>query len=264
MPRRIVLHMGFHKTGTSSVQATLRANRKALKSAVAIRLKGQMKELMSATRGYSTYRDRWSLSKVSRRFDALLEGLPDMPHRTLILSAEELAGHMPGRGELRDYFAAPILAQCYVERAAKAFPQAEVLLYLSTRAPESWLRSAWAEHVKSSSMTLDFADFAAQYQSGSDLDAALAALRAASPCTVHATALEDCRDLPLGPTDPLLDLCDIPLELRHTLVPVAAENLALGPDVTQALLVANRTHTDKTKRSAAKRAILEAFESNTL
>ena len=31
MPRRIILHAGFHKTGTSSIQATLRENRVALK-----------------------------------------------------------------------------------------------------------------------------------------------------------------------------------------------------------------------------------------
>ncbi|MDG1067679.1 MAG: hypothetical protein P8P40_04770, partial [Sulfitobacter sp.] len=100
MPRKIVIHAGFHKTGTSTVQAVLRANRKALMPALAIRLKGQMQELMSATRGYSTYGTDEALDKVSRRFDALLAELPGMPRRTLLLSAGELAGHMPGRGPL--------------------------------------------------------------------------------------------------------------------------------------------------------------------
>ena len=83
MPRKIVIHAGFHKTGTSSVQAVLRANRKALMPSVAIRLKGQMQELMHATRGYSTYGTENALEKVRLRFDALLADLPGMPRRTL-------------------------------------------------------------------------------------------------------------------------------------------------------------------------------------
>ena len=43
MPARIVLHTGFHKTGTSTVQAFLRTNRKALLPVLAIRLKGKFR-----------------------------------------------------------------------------------------------------------------------------------------------------------------------------------------------------------------------------
>jgi hypothetical protein len=50
MPRRVILHAGFHKTGTTSVQEFLRANRSALKKHVAIRLKPQMRDLIHAAR----------------------------------------------------------------------------------------------------------------------------------------------------------------------------------------------------------------------
>lgn len=260
MPRRIILHAGFHKTGTSSVQATLKANRPKLKPVLAIRLKGQMTDLMHATRGYSTYRDAWSLRKAASRFEGLLKALPSMPRRTLLLSAEELCGHMPGRGDLRDYSAAPKMLARFVEIAQKAYPKAECLIYLSTRAPEPWLKSAWAEHVKSSSMTLDYAEFSKTYRDGADLALAVEAVQRAVPCPLHHHALEDCKDLPLGPADPLLDLCDIPPELRATLASAKDQNKALPHDVTLALLDANRAYTDKDARSAAKRAILVAAE----
>ncbi|HAC50653.1 MAG TPA: hypothetical protein DCE85_15435, partial [Sulfitobacter sp.] len=81
MPRRIILHPGFHKTGTSSLQATLRANRTALKPHVALRLRWHMKDLLHATRGYSTWRDPLTLLKAEHRFETLLDGLPQMPRR---------------------------------------------------------------------------------------------------------------------------------------------------------------------------------------
>lgn len=256
MPRKIVIHAGFHKTGTSSVQALLRANRKALMPALAIRLKGQMQELMHATRGYSTFGSEDALDKVSRRFDALLADLPGMPRRTLLLSAEELSGHMPGRGALADYRAAPVLMYLYWQRARAAFPETPVVFCFGTRAGADWERSAWAEHVKSSGMTLDFTDFAAQYPAAQDLDSIVSEVRRRVPAPVHSFALEDCTKLPLGPADPVLDLCDIPTELRAELTAEPPQNTRLDAETLAALLDINRTHRDTDARNAAKAALL--------
>ncbi len=256
MPRRIVLHAGFHKTGTSSVQAVLRANRKALMPALAIRLKGQMQELMHATRAYATLGSDDALDKVRARFDGLLSDLPGMPRRTLLLSAEELSGHMPGRGPLKTYDAAPVLMYLYWQQLQARFPSAPVVFCFSTRAPDDWLQSAWAEHVTSSAMTLDFDAFRARYPDASGLDRIVAAVRARVPAAVHDFALEDCARLPLGPADPVLDLCDIPADLRARLVAQPRQNVRRDDAVLAALLEVNRTHKDPETRGAAKRAIL--------
>jgi hypothetical protein len=255
MPRRIVLHAGFHKTGTSTTQAILRQNRVALKKQLALRLRWQMPELIHATRGYSTWRDPLTMLKVQDRFEALMDGLPGMPRRVLVISAEELAGHMPGRGELADYSAAPELLYAFWQIMHRRHPEAEILLYLSTRAPEPWLASAWAEHVRESGMTLDFDAFRDRYAPAARLDDMVAEIASRVPCPVRFAALEDCRDRPLGPADPLLDLCDIPLSVRAGLVPVAPVNQRLADDVLAAMLDANRTHKGAEARNAAKRAI---------
>ncbi len=256
MPRKIVIHAGFHKTGTSTVQQVLRSNRKILMPALALRLKGQMVELMHATRGYSTYGTDEALDKVSRRFDALLAGLPGMPRRTLLLSAEELSGHMPGRGPLASYAAAPVLMYLFWERAKAAFPQAPVVFCFSTRGPEAWMRSAWAEHVKSSSMTLDFGEFRARYPDAPALDDIVQEVTSRVPAPVHSFQLEECATLPLGPADPVLDLCDIPDEIYKNLKPQPPQNTRLSDAILAELLVANRTHSDVQARNAAKQAIL--------
>ncbi|MEH6645170.1 hypothetical protein [Sulfitobacter sp.] len=256
MPRKIVIHAGFHKTGTSSVQAVLRANRKALMPAVAIRLKGQMQELMHATRGYSTFGNEDALNKVSHRFDALLADLPGMPRRTLLLSAEELSGHMPGRGALGDYSAAPVLMYLYWQRAQAAFPETPMVFCFGTRAPADWRRSAWAEHVKSSAMALDYASFSAQYPDAHDLDGIVNEVRRRVPAPVNSFALDNCAELPLGPADPVLDLCDVPADLRATLTAQPPQNTRLDDDTLAALLEINRTHRDTDARNAAKAALL--------
>jgi hypothetical protein len=256
MPRKIVIHAGFHKTGTSTVQAVLRANRKLLMPALAIRLKGQMQELMHATRGYSTYGTEDELDKVSHRFDTLLAGLPGMPRRTLLLSAEELSGHMPGRGALADYSAAPVLMYLFWERAKAAFPKTPVNFIFATRNSANWQRSAWAEHVKSSGMTLEYADYVARYAQASDLTQILRDVTSRVPAPILSYALEDCASLPLGPADPVLDLCDIPPEIRTTLKPQPPQNTRLSEDTLAALLQINRTHKDTDARNDAKAALL--------
>ncbi|WP_298858400.1 hypothetical protein [uncultured Sulfitobacter sp.] len=256
MPRRIVVHAGFHKTGTSTVQAVLRANRKTLMPALAIRLKGQMKELVSATRGYSTYGTADALEKVSSRFDALLDDLPGMPRRTLLLSAEELSGHMPGRGPLAEYSAAPILMYQFWQRAQAKFPKTPIVFCFATREPDTWLRSAWAEHVKSSGMTLDFTEYAVRYSQASNLAAIVGEVRRRVPAPVHSYALEDCANLPLGPADPVLDLCDLPDDIRSTLAPQPPQNTRLSEEMLDALLAINRAHSDTDARNAAKAKLL--------
>lgn len=256
MPRRIIIHAGFHKTGTSSLQATLRENRVAMKQQVALRLRWHMKDLVAATRGYSTWRDPLTMIKVQHRFGTMMNALPGMPRRTLIISAEELAGHLPGRGDLADYSAAPVLLYAFWEIARARYPNAEILIYLSTRAPEAWLASAYWEHVKASNMTMDFAEFAQTYRKAADLDGMVAEVASRVPVPVHHAALENAIALPLGPASPLLDLVGLPAEVLRTLVPVPPANERFGDDVLAALLAINRTQNDPDKRRTAKRQIL--------
>lgn len=256
MPHRVIIHAGFHKTGTSTVQTTLRENRVALKKHIALRLRWHMKDIVAAARGYAHDHDPLTLIKLQTRFGKMMNDLPGMPRRTLVISAEELTGHLPGRGQTLDYSAAPVLLYAYWEIAQARFPRAEILIYLSTRATKPWLASAHWEHVRSSDMTLELPEFCDRYQKVADLTATVAEITDRLPTPVHSTALEDCADLPLGPTDPLLDLCDIPAALRATLVPVPKTNQRPGPEVLAAMLEVNRTVQDTEQRKAAKEAIL--------
>jgi hypothetical protein len=256
MPRRIILHTGFHKTGTTSITTTLRANRAALKTQVAMRLPPQMRELISATRGYSTWRDPLTLMKAENRFHNLLDALPSMPRRTLIITSEELGGHLPGRGDLMDYSAMPVILYSFWTIAREKFPQAGIEIYLSTRNQADWLVSAYWQHVKSSSMTLDLQAFLEKFHGAGDLTYMVNEIASRVPCPVHHCALEDSKHRLLGPVEPLLDLCEISQTVRDTLQAAPAENIRPDMATLLDLLDVNRTVKDPEKRIATKKAIL--------
>lgn len=263
MPRRVVIHAGFHKTGTSTVQQVLRANRPQLKPHLRSLLKGQMQDTISAARGFSTWRDPLSLTKFGNRLTTALTTIPPMPNRVLCLSAEELSGHLPGRGDLRDYSAAAPLAVEMARVVIAEFPGTELVFFYSTRHPDAWLRSAYWEHVRSSSLTMGWDDYAETYAASADLDSAVDSVAAALPCAVHRARLEDSALRPGGPAAPLLDLCDVPpAELAALTLPPPV-NERRDPAILLALLAANRDYTDRDTRTAAKQAILRAAQENT-
>ncbi len=254
-PRAIVIHAGFHKTGTSTIQTTLRKNRALLKPHIAMRLKPRMKELLHATRGYSTWRDPLSLLKAERRFANLLKGLPGMPRRVLCLSAEELSGHMPGRGELRNYSAAPILMERFVQICTRQFPGTPVSICFGVRQAEAWLASAWAEHVTNSSLSLDRDAFCAEYASAGDFAGIVDAVAEQSGADVHRFHLEEHS---ANPAAPLLALCGVPAEVQGALSLPDRVNTRLPDAVLLDLLGANRAYDDRAARKAAKHKILKA------
>lgn len=258
MPRRIIIHGGFHLTGADAIQHVLRDNRVAMKKQTALRLTWHLKDLLPACRNYSATRDPAALAQAQARFDTLMTDLPGMPRRTLILSAEDLAGHPPGHPMTEDYTAAPVLFYAFWESAKKHFPAADIQFYLSTRKPDAWLAAAYAHHIETSDMTLGFDAYQELCNNAADLNSMVSEIASRVPAPVHHCALEACKDLPLGAADPLLDLCALPVTLRMTLTSPPAPRAEMPADVLAALLDANRTHADPSTRDTTKEAIRRA------
>lgn len=261
--RPLIIHAGFHKTGTTTVQRTLRDNRDALKPYCNIHLKWKIRDLVHATRGYSTYRDPLTLAKVSMRADEYWEAQPTFKSRSLILSAEELAGHMPGREDVPDYRPAIQNLREIVDSATRRFAKADLLpdikVAMTTRQPDTWLISAYWEHVKSSRMTVSLDEFKARVSPIADPRPLLKELaEALDPVPVIPLALEHWQSLPLGLAAPLLDLAEVPPKVRDSLVPLPSQNTRLPQSVLDELLDLNRKIGDREARNAAKRAVMDA------
>ena len=257
---RILVHAGFHKTGTTTVQRTLRTNRPALKSRLVIALPWKLRPLLHAARAYSVYGDPLALAKFTHRAENFVAELPPLSRRDLILCSEELSGHLPGRGGIPDYRATVPLMQELTQALLRRYPEADLSVVYSTRKPERWLESAFWEQVKSSNQTLSLVAFCKQYADAADFGSVLDQIRASiAPARVKTFSLEDCSTARLGPAEPLLTLAGIPQSTLAELTLVEPANTRLPQKVLDHLLLLNRTIEDSPSRTAAKRAYLDSL-----
>ncbi|AVO36844.1 hypothetical protein [Pukyongiella litopenaei] len=254
---RLVVHAGFHKTGTTTVQKTLRANAPVLKPHLRVFLRPRMVALCEAARAWSVSHGALDMALFRYELAELAQGWSRRDARPVLLASEDLAGHMPGRRGLTAYDATPALMKALAETVAQIHPGADIRFFFSTRAPAPWLASCHAQHLRAVRMVLDAETYADRYRASAGLDAVIDAVaQAVAPAPVLRRALEDSAGQALGPLAPLLDLCGLPDPVRDRLAPQPAANRRHDPAILLALLAANRDHADPDALRAAKRAIL--------
>ncbi|WP_088622158.1 hypothetical protein [Oceanicola sp. 22II-s10i] len=239
---RLIVHAGFHKTGTTSVQQTLDANRAALAPALRVMLKDDMKGMTEAARAYSRTQDEveWALYLYETR--AVFEALDPTDPRPVLMSSEDLSGHMPFRHALPDYGAAPRLVRGLAEVAEAVHPGARIEFVFTTRAATPWVRSCWAQHVRAVQFTEDLDTYTARALPHADLDRMTDRIAdAVLSHAVHRKRLEDVGDMPLGPLDPLLDIVGLPAEVRAAVQPQPRANPSMPEEVLRRLLKLNRS-----------------------
>jgi len=121
---RIVIHASFHKTGTSTLQAWLGAARGPLRPHAKIVPARGMQALLHACRACSTLPEPKSPAKVAARAEAFARGIAGLKGRALILSAEALSGHPPGRPGIDSCAAGFALPAELTAALARRFPRA--------------------------------------------------------------------------------------------------------------------------------------------
>lgn len=255
---RIILHAGFHKTGTSSLQAILARHRAALLPHARLVLHDEMADALKRATRFAVGGDPFDLAGFNAAFVALCERLATEGHETLILSCEGLSGRTPGKKGITDYRAAVPLAQAMSDCVEAVFgPQADQQFLYTTRAAESWLYSAWRHNLWGYRVTEDFETFRAACAQAADFPAIVAALTDALPrATLTAVALEEVRDAPAGPAEAVLRLLDLPADLRAAIRDIGVRNEGRSPELSAELLALNRSTLTDTEVKAAKAALL--------
>lgn len=159
--RRLIVHPGVQKTGSTAVQRHLRRNEAALSRHLVLRTpeeRSAMRPLGRAAIAFSLAPCAPAEAGLRQAFRAVLDGLPPngLP---VLLSHENLAGAMPGNGgETRLYPALPVIA-AILKDEARGFAS-EFVLY--TRAQAAWRVSVWAQAVRTDGYRRDLAAFEAE------------------------------------------------------------------------------------------------------
>ena len=258
MPR-LVLHPGFHKTGTSTAQHLLWKNRKALLPHVEI---FQIRHLAAAAEPalrFSKTQDPIELIDLVDLFENALRGIGPREGRHILLTHEGLSGHMPGWPGVADYGAAPALFAYYAEYLAERFPHHELELVLTTRARTDWLWSAYRHQMQAHRLTQRAEEFRSAHAAAAEFAALAEEIRAAlGPVPVRLAPLEETRKARLGPAAALLEPLALPQALLDSLTLVPPANAGPGPKLVAELLALHRSDLTDTEVEAKRAAMLAA------
>ena len=256
--RRIMFHAGFHKTGTTSLQQTLRANRAALRPEIRLVLRPGMTALCECARAFSRSREDYDLGLVKYEAAVLVERLSEEDATTIVISSEDLSGHMPGRHGLHGYGAAPHLMRALSVAFKMAAPDDELTFFFTTRALDPWLRSCYAQHLRFARMIWDEADYVKRLKTSAEHEKIIDLVRREVPeQTVVRAAFEEHAERRLGLAEALVDHLGLSDERCAKMSAAAPRNAALPADILAELLTLNRSDLDDTALKKAKRAVIE-------
>lgn len=243
-PRRIVLHPGFHKTGTSSMQHLLWTNRALLQPALGVLLLRHLKPAAEICMHFARHQSPLALTNLVEAMDAIMtEHLPPGDTRDLILSCEGLSGHLPGWPGVDSYVAAPITGAFLAGYFAERVPNAELQIVYSTRAPDDWLYSAWRHHLHGQRLRMDWPAFETAFRPAANLsDIVTDVAKAVDPVQVFDLPIEEGTHHALGLGGALLELIDLPSDIRAQIVHVGQGNTGPDADLAAEFLALNRSN----------------------
>ncbi|MFD1342296.1 hypothetical protein [Litorisediminicola beolgyonensis] len=250
---KVLLHPGFHKTGTTTLQRTLAENRAVLGDRLSVLLPEDLDEVAAAARRQSLAPSPRLLARVRKRLAERLREISDA--RPLLITCEHLAGAIPGRKGLWSYGETPALAVALVEAVTQRFvAETQVTVFFTTRAPEPWMRSVYWQNLRSNRITESFEDYADALGSAADLDAVVAATRAALGTRAETLSVDiDTASDGLGPLAVALDSLGVSPD---GLVPAKSQNVRPA-DGIETLLALNRSDLDDDALSREKRRYLD-------
>ncbi len=259
MSTRVIVHAGFHKTGTTTAQRFLMHNGPHIWPHHAIAIQYRIRDPLQFALAYSTGAGQIALDEFRSRFKGFLETLELGATRGLIISAENLAGMMPGKNDLVDgYAACPVLMKTVVECVENVIdPIPDMSFHFSTRGKDKWLRSIWWHNLSKTRLTQNFNDFAATLGPSCDLEETLRQVQNAIDYPVTSTPLEQTSTQQFGPATPLINLLNLPDESLNALQSIPAENVKPRRDLIKEFLKLNRSTLSNAALATRKQELLE-------
>jgi len=255
---RILLHPGFHKTGTSSLQRGATAQFDSLAPRLQLMLTPDLIEAARVARHYSERRTSEDLEHFTKEFQRAVADRDSRDRRPLLISSEVLSGHLPGLRGVKTYAAAPILARSAVEVLHRHYgAEAQITVWFTTRNPETWLRSLYWQNLRAQRLTEEFEPFRDRMAPAADhariVDEARRCI--GSLAQVETDRIEDIGPEPLGP---------LGAALRH--LGVTTEGLGALPqhntqpeNAARDFLALNRSAMGDKALADAKRKVLRRY-----
>lgn len=153
-PKKVLVHIGPHKTGSTSIQNTLSASADFLNGAGISYL--QNSETHRAALDLANER----FEEAEHRLSKISETLSDLPTEWVILSQEDFCGALIGRTAQRRIYPKLTKNLRVLMRALRPH-KAQFVFFVRDEA--EWLRSSYHQHLKFRTRFCRYSDFAAYY-----------------------------------------------------------------------------------------------------
>lgn len=266
MPTKVIVHAGYHKCGTTSLQDFLKANKSALKPCFDVYGKTDFLAAGAHARIYSQRPYRWRLWRFRRSLRRFLNSIEAA--ETIILTRETFSGGMSGHRRLTGrimtgYFSPskPLSGVIISELRRRFGPDTEIIFAYSTRQKESWIKSVHGHLLRSIRLKDDFTKFRARFPDLlSPQEEAAQMAQHLAPVKTVTFALEDYAKHPEGPAAGLLDYLGVPQSIRKMLKPAKRANSGQSGAARAEFLALNRSTKNKAALKRAKSDLSSRLE----
>ncbi len=240
--QHIVVHAGFHKTGTTALQRFLQMNGPHLWPHMALVLPHRINHATRMATLHSSVGDLVSKGEYKARLVAFLETLDIGQRRHLVICAENMAGLIPGRNGHPDYSCMPVLLAVARDAIQQVFGKHRPLeFHLTTRKSDDWLRSCYWQNLRSSRLTMEFETFAETFQDAADFTKIIEHARQSLGSTpLYAASYEDLKSKKFGPADRVVNAVPLPADVLRKLSLVPNRNITPDDSKIAAVLAHNR------------------------
>ncbi|MBO9436109.1 hypothetical protein J7394_17945 [Ruegeria sp. R13_0] len=258
--RRVLLHLGLHKTGTTVAQSFLYKNRQLIWPHFSLILpyKTRKTGIADIATRHSIYRLHSTLAEFETGFRALLDPIDFGTRRGLILSEENFAGLRPSRNSAEGYGATPELATTLVEQVTDRLGPVDLTIYLSLRQREDWLRSLWAHDLRRTRLVQDYDEFREALNHLPSPKETADTLQDRLPLVkVQTEWMEDLRKRRFGPGAPFATFLNLPRDKMFKLVAPEPHKARPTDEVLLELLELNRSALDDAALMAQKKALIK-------
>lgn len=255
---RILLHVGLHKTATSSVQGFLRQNVRLFWNHSVVLMPHKIGPARMHAIAYGNHGDPVDLVLMQAEMRAHLQGLRIGRHRDIVLSCEDFMGAMPDAGAV--YPRAVALIKALIACFDHLPDNPPVHIYLSLRDKDAWVDSLWRHRLRKltgAPLTLSRDEFAAAL-GPVDLPALVKRLRRGlNTVPLFVRDIADLAERRFGVAQPLVNFLPFTEAERAAMIPPGRDNVGHAPALSDALLAMNRADMHPEARAQAKLKLLE-------
>lgn len=176
----MLIHQGFHKTGTTTLQKTLSKNRGYLKDHINVLLPEDLQDASRAARRYAVAPKERTLRNFGAIIREALKPFADQGGKPLLISNEELAGLIPGRKGIWSYEQTHVLAKVLLDEVLRLTEDGDRIVFLlTTRSAPDWIKSTYWQNLRSHRIRENLAQYGEALHRGSDLEAVVCRVKEA-------------------------------------------------------------------------------------